>query len=56
MNSIINVGNELFDVTRKNILVILAVGILAALLLSGVKWMFSDNTVKTGISLPLMLS
>lgn len=48
MNSIINVGNELFDVTRKNILVILAVGILAALLLSGVKWMFSDNTVKTG--------
>lgn len=48
MNSKINVGNELIDIIRKNILVILAVGILAALLLSGVRWMFSDNTVKTG--------
>lgn len=48
MNSKINVGDELLDIIRKNILVILAVGILAALLLSGVRWMFSDNTVKTG--------
>lgn len=48
MNSKINVGNELFDIIRKNIFVIVAVGILAALLLSGVRWMFSDNTVKTG--------
>lgn len=48
MNSKINVGDELLDIIRKNILVILAVGILVALLLSGVRWMFSDNTVKTG--------
>lgn len=48
MNSKINVGNELFDIIRKNIIVILLAGILAALLLSGVKWIFSDNTVRTG--------
>lgn len=48
MNSKINVGSELLDIIRKNIFVIVVVGILAALLLSGVRWMFSDNTVKTG--------
>lgn len=44
----INVSNIFFDIIRKNIIIIAMAGILCALLLSGVRWMFSNNIEKTG--------
>lgn len=48
MNSEINVVDTFFYILKKHIIALIMIGMLASFLLTGIRWMFSNNVEKTG--------